>query len=74
MQSIWKGAISFGLVSIPVRRWTTEVASYRAFVDPTGEVSAEELRAALDAVGEVVGKVDSEEVLGKIFGTFCIGK
>jgi len=33
-----------------------------------------ELRAALDAVGEVVGKVDAEELLGKIFGTFCIGK
>lgn len=43
-----------------------------------GKLSAEfisiELRAALDAVGEVVGKVDSEELLGKIFSTFCIGK
>ena len=38
------------------------------------EFVAEELRGALDAVGEVVGKADSEEVLGKIFGTFCIGK
>jgi len=38
------------------------------------EFVAEELRGALDAVGEVVGKVDSEEILGKIFHTFCIGK
>jgi tRNA modification GTPase len=38
------------------------------------EFVAEELRGALDAVGEVVGKADSEDVLGKIFGTFCIGK
>jgi tRNA modification GTPase len=38
------------------------------------EFVAEELRGALDAVGEVVGKADSEEILGKIFGTFCIGK
>ena len=38
------------------------------------EFVAEELRAALDAVGEVVGKADSEEILGKIFSTFCIGK
>ncbi len=38
------------------------------------ELLAEELRAALNAVGEVVGRVDSEDVLGKIFGTFCIGK
>ncbi|TCO84086.1 tRNA modification GTPase [Chthoniobacter flavus] len=44
----------------------------------TGEMSpefvAEELRGALDAVGDVVGKADSEEILGKIFSTFCIGK
>lgn len=38
------------------------------------EFVAEEVRAALDAVGEVVGKADSEDVLGKIFSTFCIGK
>ena len=38
------------------------------------EFVAEELRGALDAVGDVVGKADHEEVLGKIFATFCIGK
>jgi len=38
------------------------------------ELIAIELRAALDAVGEVVGKADAEELLGKIFSTFCIGK
>lgn len=38
------------------------------------EFIAVELHAALDAVGEVVGKADSEELLGKIFSTFCIGK
>ena len=38
------------------------------------EFVAEELRAALNAVGEILGRVDHEEVLGKIFSTFCIGK
>lgn len=38
------------------------------------EFVAIELRTALDAVGEVVGKADTEELLGKIFSTFCIGK
>lgn len=38
------------------------------------EFVAEELRAALEAAGEVVGKANSEDVLGKIFSTFCIGK
>jgi tRNA modification GTPase len=40
----------------------------------SAEFIAVELRAALDAVGEVVGKADTEELLGKIFSTFCIGK
>jgi tRNA modification GTPase len=38
------------------------------------EFIAEDLRAALDAVGEVAGKADTEELLGVIFGRFCIGK
>jgi len=33
-----------------------------------------ELRDALDAVGEVVGKTNSEGLLEKIFSEFCIGK
>jgi tRNA modification GTPase len=33
-----------------------------------------ELREALEAVGEVIGKVDTEDLLGKIFSEFCIGK
>ncbi len=40
----------------------------------SAEFIAVELRAALDAVGEVVGRADTEELLGKIFSTFCIGK
>ena len=38
------------------------------------EFVALDLRQALDAVGEVVGGVDTEEILGRIFSTFCIGK
>jgi tRNA modification GTPase len=38
------------------------------------EFIAEELRAALDAIGEVAGKADTEELLDVIFGRFCIGK
>ena len=32
------------------------------------------LREALDAVGEVTGTTDIEDILGQIFSTFCIGK
>ena len=40
----------------------------------SAEFAALDLRAALEAVGEVVGAVDTEEILGRIFSTFCIGK
>lgn len=38
------------------------------------EFVAIDLRAALDAAGEVVGAVDTDDILGRIFGSFCIGK
>ncbi len=38
------------------------------------EFVAEELRGAMASIGEVVGRVGPEDVLGKIFSTFCIGK
>jgi tRNA modification GTPase len=50
-------------------------AARLAFLEKlSAEFIAVELRAALDAVGEVVGRVDSEDLLGMIFSTFCIGK
>jgi tRNA modification GTPase len=38
------------------------------------EVLAQQLRAGLDAVGEIVGKTATDDILEKIFSTFCIGK
>lgn len=32
------------------------------------------LREALEAVGEIAGKIETEEILGSIFSQFCIGK
>jgi tRNA modification GTPase len=42
--------------------------------DEAPEIIAFELREAMQAVGEVTGRVDAEEVLGAIFSRFCIGK
>ena len=38
------------------------------------EFIAFEIRSALDALGEMVGEIRSEEVLNRIFEQFCIGK
>ncbi len=38
------------------------------------EFVAAELRDALEAVGEIAGRVDADEILGEIFARFCIGK
>ncbi|MBK9131994.1 MAG: tRNA uridine-5-carboxymethylaminomethyl(34) synthesis GTPase MnmE [Gammaproteobacteria bacterium] len=39
-----------------------------------GELAAEELRQAQQALGEITGAVTSDELLGHIFSSFCIGK
>ncbi len=39
-----------------------------------GELLAEELRLSHRALGEITGVVSSDELLGKIFSEFCIGK
>jgi len=39
-----------------------------------GELLAEDLRLAQDALGEITGKLSSDDLLGKIFSSFCIGK
>jgi tRNA modification GTPase len=38
------------------------------------ELIAEELRAAQNLLGEITGRVTSEDLLGVIFSSFCIGK
>lgn len=39
-----------------------------------GELAAEELRAMQDALAEITGEFSSDDLLGRIFADFCIGK
>jgi tRNA modification GTPase len=38
------------------------------------ELAAEEVRLAARAIGEITGRVDVEDVLDRLFSSFCIGK
>jgi tRNA modification GTPase len=39
-----------------------------------GELVAEELRVAQQALGEITGEFTTDDLLGRIFSSFCIGK
>lgn len=51
-----------------------DVARARLEAAESPEFVALEMRAALEAIGEIVGRTDVEEILGEIFASFCIGK
>lgn len=49
-------------------------ARYRLDVSHAGELVAEELLQAQHALGEITGEFSSEDLLTRIFSSFCIGK
>lgn len=52
-----------------VRKGKEQLERYRA-----GELLAEELHEAQQALNEITGEFSSDDLLGKIFSSFCIGK
>jgi tRNA modification GTPase len=42
--------------------------------DENLELAAEDVRLAARALDRITGRIDPEQVLGRIFSTFCIGK
>ena len=76
-QSVDGGAISARkrhLEALSVAREHTEEASRLLTERRAGELVAEELRGAQRALSEITGEFTSEDLLGRIFAGFCIGK
>jgi tRNA modification GTPase len=47
----------------------------RVFLETrSGELMAEDLREAQQFLSEITGEFTSDDLLGKIFSSFCIGK
>ena len=51
-----------------------EVGSAEMAASGSGELLAEELRLAQNALGEITGELLPDDLLGRIFASFCIGK
>lgn len=66
------------LITAARQRWHLErvVAALDEFIAcfDGPEIAAEALRRAATEIGRLTGRIDVEEVLGAIFGQFCIGK
>jgi tRNA modification GTPase len=57
-----------------LERARVRLVAARGELDGALELAAEELRGAQAALGELTGELTSDDLLGEIFATFCIGK
>jgi tRNA U34 5-carboxymethylaminomethyl modifying GTPase MnmE/TrmE len=76
-QTVEGGAISARLrhlESLARARGHVEEAARQLTERRAGELVAEELRAAQRSLDEITGEFTSDDLLGRIFSSFCIGK
>jgi tRNA modification GTPase len=82
--AVWQGQIHSEMLQVMVNsrhedalrrgRMALVAAAEALRSGQTLEVVAMELRIAVNAVGEIVGKTTTEDLLDSIFSQFCIGK
>jgi tRNA modification GTPase len=83
-QSVWAGEIKAEMLQVMINsrhqdalqraRAATLRTAEALRADATLELVAMDLRIAVNAVGEIVGKTTTEDLLDSIFSQFCIGK
>ncbi len=81
---VWTGEIKAEMLQVAINsrhqdalnraRIATREATDALAANATLELVAMDLRIAANAVGEIVGKTTTEDLLDSIFSTFCIGK
>jgi tRNA modification GTPase len=81
---VWSGEIKAEMLQVMINSRHQDAlnrarASVRMTIDAlrggaTLEIAAMDLRIAVNAVGEIVGKTATEDLLDSIFSRFCIGK
>src|SRR5581483_9116476 len=81
---VWAGEIRAEMLQVMINsrhqealtrgRAATQRAMDALRADQTLELVAMDLRIAANAVGEIVGKTSTEDLLDSIFSQFCIGK
>jgi tRNA modification GTPase len=81
---VWTGEIKAEMLQVAINsrhqealnraRFSARAATDALAADATLELVAMDLRIAANAVGEIVGKTTTEDLLGAIFSAFCIGK
>ncbi len=52
----------------------SEAAALARSGDPDPAPTAAAMRDALDALGELTGRITPDDVIGRVFATFCVGK
>ena len=83
-QSVWAGELKAEMLQVMInsrhqdalqRARAATVRTAEALRDERSlELVAMDLRIAVNAVGEIVGKTTTEDLLDSIFSQFCIGK
>ena len=83
-ETIWSGEVKAEMLQVMINSRHQDAlnrargASQRSIEALRGNVTLElvalDLRIAVAAVGEIVGKTTTEDLLDSIFGQFCIGK
>ena len=62
---------------VAIEKASSELAAFQRHWDsadlPTS-IAAVHIRSAVAELDELIGVVDAEDVLGRVFATFCIGK